>query len=85
MADDRPRIPREEFLDRIQRIQQAMEGEPGMVKVSARATDGGQVEVRVADDGPGISEQNRRKVFEPFFVLNDLGSSVPPRARGARV
>jgi signal transduction histidine kinase len=36
------------------------------VRVSARAAAGGGVEFAVEDDGPGISREQREKLFQPF-------------------
>jgi signal transduction histidine kinase len=39
----------------------------GRVSVHVR-TEGGMTQVRVADDGEGVSAANRAQVFEPFFT-----------------
>ena len=41
----------------------------GQVALSARR-DGGCVEIAVEDDGPGIPEDERERVFEPFYRLD---------------
>ena len=38
----------------------------GSIRISAEEA-GGQVRVIVADDGPGISEENQKRIFDPFF------------------
>ncbi len=43
--------------------------EAGFVRVAARATDGG-VHLEVSDSGPGIPEEARRRVFEPFEQID---------------
>lgn len=49
----------------------------GCLSISARsADDGHRVEVRVRDDGPGIPEQNREAVFEPFFTTSSRGGGL---------
>jgi signal transduction histidine kinase len=41
----------------------------GSVCLSATAANGG-VAIHVADSGPGVPEELRRKIFEPFFSTN---------------
>jgi two-component system NtrC family sensor kinase len=50
-------------------------GPGGTVTVSARA-DGGQVELGVADDGPGIPDAVRERMFEPFFTTKPQGTGL---------
>src|SRR4051812_12074872 len=40
------------------------------VSVSARQVEGG-IEVRVADDGPGIPPEDRRRVFKKFYQIEE--------------
>lgn len=37
---------------------------------------GGQAEITVTDDGPGISEQDRERIFEPFYSTREGGSGL---------
>jgi two-component system, OmpR family, sensor histidine kinase KdpD len=48
-------------------------GSPPLLTASAR---GGRIELRVIDDGPGVPEAYRDKMFEPFQRLGDPGSTT---------
>lgn len=45
----------------------------GRIQVSV-GRRGGRAEVVVSDDGPGVEEENREKIFEPFFSTKGNGS-----------
>jgi signal transduction histidine kinase len=47
-------------------------GQTGTITISARR-DGPCVRVDVADDGPGIPEDSRRRVLEPFYTTKEVG------------
>ena len=64
------------LMNLMMNAQQAMEGEPGTVTVSTAAGESGQVEIRVADTGPGIPPENREKLFEPFFTTKPGGKGT---------
>jgi signal transduction histidine kinase len=44
----------------------------GVVEIAARA-DGGEVELAVADSGPGVPPELRERIFEPFFTTRTHG------------
>jgi len=54
------------FLNLINNAFQAV-GDGGRIDIVGRQVDGGKIEVRVSDNGCGISEENLQKIFEPFF------------------
>jgi two-component system nitrogen regulation sensor histidine kinase NtrY len=47
----------------------------GQVRIAAFAT-GGEVVVRVTDDGPGISPEEREKIFEPYYTTKSEGTGL---------
>jgi signal transduction histidine kinase len=50
-------------------------GDNGTITVTTRA-DGDCAEVDIADDGPGIPADIRRRVFDPFFTTKDVGKGT---------
>ena len=54
---------------------QAMQGR-GMIRASARTTAGGWHELRIIDQGPGISAEAREHLFEPFFTTKHRGTGL---------
>lgn len=52
------------------------EGVPGTILVASRIDGQRQVEISVADDGPGIDESHLARVFEPFFTTKGDGSGT---------
>jgi PAS domain S-box-containing protein len=49
--------------------------ERGTIEISLAKADG-RVSVTVADDGPGISEENLSKIFDPFFTTKRPGGGT---------
>ena len=45
----------------------------GQIEVSARASDEGQVEIAVKDNGSGIRKQHLSRIFDPFFTTKPVG------------
>jgi PAS domain S-box-containing protein len=46
--------------------------EPGAVRVSAKS-DGSTVEIRIADNGCGMTPEVQARLFEPFFTTKQVG------------
>jgi two-component system NtrC family sensor kinase len=47
-------------------------GHDGRIDVESRKTDS-QLHIRVADNGPGISQEKQKKIFDPFFTTKETG------------
>ncbi len=58
-------------------IVNAMEAQPqgGRIRV-ALSRDAEQMEIRVDDDGPGISDDLRAKIFQPYFTTKPTGTGL---------
>ena len=53
----------------------ASTGRPGVVTVTCGAS-GGLVEIKVANDGPGIPPEILGRIFEPFFTTKEVGGGT---------
>jgi two-component system sensor histidine kinase PilS (NtrC family) len=51
-------------------------GKPGSIRVWAEYAGNGLVRVHVRDDGPGLDEQVRVHLFEPFFTSHAKGTGL---------
>ncbi len=51
-------------------------GVGGHIELSARETGTGAVEIVVHDDGPGISPEVRRHIFDPFYSGREAGRGL---------
>jgi len=57
----------------------AMLAAPGgerTLRIEAAASEDGGVEVRVADRGPGIADDDREKVYDPFYTTKGTGLGI---------
>ena len=49
----------------------------GDIKILSRIIENGEyIEVRFADNGLGISEENKHKIFDPFFTTKENGTGL---------
>jgi signal transduction histidine kinase len=58
------------LVNLIQNAVQAT-GKDATVRISARAMEGGAVELAVEDDGPGVAPDLRPRLFQPFTAGKD--------------
>jgi two-component system NtrC family sensor kinase len=50
-------------------------GDGGKISLRATASDG-SVRIEVEDDGPGVSEEVRERLFEPFVTTKEVGKGT---------
>jgi signal transduction histidine kinase len=63
------------FLNLIINADQAMP-DGGKILISTRSDAHGDVEIEVADQGPGIDEEQAGRLFEPFFSTKPKGTGL---------
>ncbi|OKY76828.1 MAG: hypothetical protein BM485_01815 [Desulfobulbaceae bacterium DB1] len=63
------------FLNLIKNASDALEnsGHIWLTAQKSQSENGNVVEIMVEDDGPGIPEDMREKILEPFFTTKDVG------------
>ncbi len=67
---------RQVFLNLLMNAEQAVADQAiRRIEINGRM-DGDAVEVTVADNGPGIAEQNLERIFEPFFTTKPVGQGT---------
>lgn len=71
-TEDRMRLDRGRIMRTLQNLLtnavEALAGEAGTVRLEAERLDVDTLELRVSDDGPGIPEEIRPALFEPFVT-----------------
>ncbi len=60
------------FLNLLKNSTEALEGRGGVIQIQARR-DGEAIELRVCDDGPGIPDEARERLFDPFVTTKAAG------------
>ncbi|WP_175922790.1 trifunctional serine/threonine-protein kinase/ATP-binding protein/sensor histidine kinase [Burkholderia latens] len=63
------------IVNAIEAMHAVNEGRRSLI-ISTSNTDGGSVEICVADSGPGVSDAHMDRLFEPFFTTKDTGMGV---------
>jgi len=48
----------------------------GVIRIESGSAENGQVEIKIRDNGSGISSENLKKVFTPFFTTKPVGKGT---------
>lgn len=64
------------FMNILINAQQAMDGNPGTITVTTGKAENNSIEIRFKDTGPGIGEEARKKIFEPFYTTKAAGKGT---------
>jgi signal transduction histidine kinase len=72
-----PELIEQVLINLLLNALQALENqEDPTIELMARLNDRGRILVQVSDNGPGITSENREKIFVPFFSTKDGGSGI---------
>lgn len=63
------------FINLFKNAVESMKG-GGTVRVTVRPVPGGGVRIEVADDGPGFTEEDASRLFEPYFSRTKKGGGL---------
>ncbi len=66
---------RKVFTNILENAREAMSGS-GSIQVSVRQDAEGHVDVLVADEGHGLKEEARERLFEPYFSTKSTGTGL---------
>lgn len=64
------------MLNIVRNSMEALEHSGGHILISLGRVDDGMIRVRISDDGPGIPEDIRTRIFEPFFSTKPMGTGL---------
>jgi signal transduction histidine kinase len=63
------------IVNAFEAMRDAPRAAPHALRVSARLEDG-ELQLSVADTGPGVAPENRERIFYPFFTTREQGTGV---------
>lgn len=82
LSDDLPKVRlsqaelQQVFLNLINNSLDAMEKQGGILEISSRAEEEGNLVIEVKDNGPGIPAVNLERIFDPFFTTKPVGKGT---------
>ncbi|UCC39578.1 MAG: cache domain-containing protein [Candidatus Aminicenantes bacterium] len=64
------------FMNIILNAAEAMNGNGVLTLSTSLSEEGTHIEVKFADTGPGIEEEDKKRLFEPFFSTKEVGKGT---------
>jgi two-component system NtrC family sensor kinase len=61
------------FMNIILNAADAMQGEGRLMLKTSLSKDGEDLVIDITDTGPGIKEEDMKKIFDPFFSTKEVG------------
>lgn len=52
------------------------DSEPPQIRISTAVVDSQLVEIRIADNGSGMTEETKKQIFDPFFTTKPVGKGT---------
>ncbi len=72
-----PELLEQVLINLVLNAKQALQGrKDGKIELLASLAGGGRIQLEIADNGPGIAEENLEKIFIPFFTTKKSGSGI---------
>jgi PAS domain S-box-containing protein len=62
-------------INAAQAIESVGSAEPGTIRITSRR-QGDVIEIRVADNGPGVPPELRERIYDPFFTTKAVGKGT---------
>ena len=60
----------------LQNHSNEIKNKPNIIQISTQKVSDDLVLIKIADNGPGISEEIRTKIFDPFFTTKKIGQGT---------
>ncbi|MFN6518712.1 MAG: sensor histidine kinase [Nostoc sp. CreGUA01] len=60
----------------VQHDKQEVESNPSQIIINTKLINNNRVVVRIADNGPGITQEVKKKLFDPFFTTKPVGQGT---------